>query len=108
MTLNLTGTPQTYAMIHVPVGGSATVPVQLVASPGVSGTMQVQAVDPSPELGQPKRLSLSLDASGGAPGTTLHLTIQKISGDASLGAEPFQLLTTMNGRQTVNWGVTSD
>jgi hypothetical protein len=106
VTLNLTGTPQAYAMIHVPVGGSATVPVRLFASGG--GTMNVQAIDPGPQLGQPQRLSLSLDAASGAGGATLHLTIQKLKGDSVVGAEPFQLLTTMNGRQTVNWGVTSD
>jgi hypothetical protein len=109
VTLNLTGTPQSYAMIHVPVGGSATVPVQLFGTgSAASGTMQVEALDPGPEVGLPKRLSLALDAPGGSAGSTLHLSIQKLSGDGAVGAEPFQLRTTMNGRQTVNWGVTSD
>jgi hypothetical protein len=109
VTLNLTGTPQSYAMIHVPVGGTATVPVQLFGSgSAANATMQVEARDPGPELGLPQRLTLALDAQSGAAGSTVHLTIEKLAGDATIGAVPFQLLTTMNGRQTVNWGVTSD
>jgi hypothetical protein len=107
VTLDVTGTPQSYAAVHVPVGGAATVAVQLVSN-GPTGTMQVEAIDPGPLLGIPKRLGLALDATGGAPGTTLHLSIQKLQGDSNIGAEPFQLSATMNGRKTISWGVTSD
>jgi hypothetical protein len=107
VTLNVTGAPQSYAAVHVPVGGTATVAVELVSN-GPSGTMQVEAIDPAPLLGLPKRLGLALDSTGGPPGSTLHLSISKVQGDPSVGAEPFQLNATMNGRKTVSWGVTSD
>jgi hypothetical protein len=107
VTLAVTGTPQSYAAVHVPVGATATVAVQLVSN-GPTGTMQLQAIDPGPLMGLPTRLGLTLDSTSAAPGTTVHLTIQKLQGDSSLGAEPFQLAATMNGRKTVSWGVTSD
>ena len=105
-TLDLLGTPQAYPAVHVPVGGSATVAVQLVGS-DAQGTMQLEAIDPSTLSGQSPVLKLSLDSKAGLPGTTVHLTIEKLSGDPS-GVEPFLLQTTMNGRQTLSWGVTSD
>jgi hypothetical protein len=104
--LDVLGTPRSCPVVHVPVGGSATVPVQLVGSAG-SGTIELEAIDPSSLSGQSVVLNLSLDKKAAAPGTTVQLTIQKLSGDPS-GVEPFLLQTTMNGRQTLSWGATSD
>jgi hypothetical protein len=106
VTLNLLGTPQSYPAVHVPVGTTGTVAVLLVSN-GSSATMQLQALDPNELFQQPPHLNLTLDSTVGASGATVHLTIQKLSGDP-LGAEPFLLETTMNGRQTISWGVTSD
>jgi hypothetical protein len=105
-TLNLLGTPQSYPAVHIAVGTSGVVAVQAIGN-GTTGMMQLQAVDPNVLFGQAPRLNLTLDATAAAPGTTVHLTIEKLSGDPS-GAEPFLLETTMNGRQTLSWGVTSD
>ncbi len=105
-TLNLFGTPQSYPAVHVPVGTTGMVDVLLVGS-GASGTMQLEAVDPAMLVGEPHRLNLTLDATAASPGATVHLAIEKLSGDPS-GAEPFLLYATMNGRQTLSWGVTSD
>jgi hypothetical protein len=104
--LNLVGTPQSYPAVHVPVGTTGTVDVLLVGN-GASGTMELQAVDPTMYTGAPHRLNLTLDTTTANPGATVHLAIQKVSGDPS-GAEPFLLYATMNGRQTLSWGVTSD
>ncbi len=106
-TLNLTGTPQSYPAVHVPVGTTGTVAVQVVSNGSGSGTMQLQAIDPDVLFGQPSRMNLTLDTTVAAPGATVHLTIEKVIGD-SLGVEPFLLEATMNGRQTISWGVTSD
>jgi hypothetical protein len=104
--LDLVGTPQPYPAVHIAVGTSGTVAVQAIGS-GTSGTMQLQAIDPDVLFGRTPRLNLTLDANVAAAGATVHLTIQKLSGDP-LGVEPFLLETTMNGRQTLSWGVTSD
>jgi hypothetical protein len=104
--LDLLGTPQPYPAVHIPVGTSGTVAVELVSN-GSSGTMLVQALDPNDLTNQPPHLNLTLDSTVGASGATLHLTIQKLTG-APAGAEPFLLEATMNGRQTISWGVTSD
>jgi len=105
-TLNLQGTPQSYPAVHVSVGTSGTVAVQVIGD-GSPGMMQLQALDPAELLHGSPHLNLTLDSTVAAPGATVHLTIQKLSGDPS-GAEPFLLEATMNGRQTLTWGVTSD
>ena len=106
VTLDLLGTSQSYTAVHIPVGTAGTVAVQLISN-GSPGTMQLQALDPGVLAGRTPHLSLTLDSATGASGTTVHLTIQKLSGDPS-GVEPFLLAATMNGRQTISWGVTSD
>ena len=104
--LDVQGTPQSYPAVHIPVGSTGTVAVQLISN-GATGTMQLQALDPEDLFQGSPHLNLTLGATSGAPGTTVQLTIEKLSGDPS-GAEPFLLETTMNGRQTISWGVTSD
>jgi hypothetical protein len=104
--LDLFGTPQSYPAVHIPVGTTGTVAVQLISN-GPGGAMQLQAVDPAALFHGTPHLNLTLDAAVAASGTTVHLTIEKLTGDPS-GAEPFLLETTMGGRQTLSWGVTSD
>ncbi len=67
----------TAATVHIPIGASATIPVELVSNFAV-GPIEVQAFDASPYTGEPPHLALSLDRSSGMPGDTLQLTIQKI------------------------------
>jgi len=105
-TLNLLGTPQSYPAVYIPVGTTGTVAVQLISN-GSPGMMQLQALDPADLTHGSPHLNLTLDATVAASGSTVHLTIQKLSG-APAGAEPFLLEATMNGRQTLSWGVTSD
>jgi len=105
-TLNLLGTPQSYPAVHIPVGTTGTVAVQLISN-GSPGTMELQALDPAELFHGSPHLNLTLDATVATSGSTVHLSIQKVSGDVS-GAEPFLLEATMNGRQTLSWGVTSD
>jgi hypothetical protein len=53
-------------------------------------------------------MSFTLDPASGVPGDTLKLTIRKTSGDPTVGAEPFVLVATRGGRQTLFWAASSD
>jgi hypothetical protein len=110
MTSVLTGSPAQVAAIHVPVGGTATVGIRLVAN-YAAGTLVVQAVDWNAVLGQPSRLTLTVSPQTGQPGDTLTLTITKQAGDPS-GAEPFIMITKpsdpFTNEFTYFWGLTSD
>ncbi|HEY8039393.1 MAG TPA: hypothetical protein VIF15_06345 [Polyangiaceae bacterium] len=108
MSINLTGTPQDVAAVHVAVGASATVPVLIVGSAS-TGAVHVQAIDAAQLTGQKSHLALALDASTGKPGDTLHLTITKNSGDPSVGAEAFVMVTSDSaGHRTLFFALTSD
>ena len=72
----------------------------------VGDDAELEAVDPTIYTGEPHRLNLTLDTAAASTGATVHLAIQKVSGNPS-GAEPFLLYASMNGRQTFSWGVTT-
>lgn len=102
-----TGTPVPTAVVHIPVGSSATVPVKLVGPASVT-SMQVQAFDIAQFTGQPTTLSVSLDAASGAPGATLHLTITKQTASPQAGVAGFAVVTTVGQQQTFQIALTSD
>jgi hypothetical protein len=101
-----TGTPVPTAVVHVPVGSSVTIPVLLMGSADVT-SMQLQAIDLNEFTGQPSVLSLTLSAATGAPGSTVQLTITKMSAE-SMGVGGFAVLTQNGQDQTFSIGVTTD
>jgi hypothetical protein len=101
-----TGTPVPTAVVHVPVGSSVTIPVLLIGSADVT-SMQLQALDLNEFTGQPSVLSLTLSAATGAPGSTVQLTITKMSAE-SMGVGGFAILTQNGQDQTFSIGVTTD
>jgi hypothetical protein len=106
--VNLTGTPQAAAVVHVPVSGSATIPVKLTATGAVTGPITVQARDFSQLLGGPAYMTLSLSPTSGNPGDTLQLTINKTAGDPTNHVEVFQLVATSGNARTSFLGLSSD
>jgi hypothetical protein len=107
----LTGSPLSVAVVHVPVGSSASVGVKLFSN-YASGPLVLGALDGASFLGRQAQLNLSFDVGTANPGDTVHLTIQKLSGSPGSGAEPFAVFTHPQSAPansyTVFWAVTSD
>jgi hypothetical protein len=109
VSLDLLGTGKAVptAVVHIPVGSSATVPVKLVGPASIT-SMQVQAVDLAQFMQQPSTLTLALSAASGAPGTTLQLTITKKSASPQAGVAAFAVVTQSGQQQTFQLALTSD
>jgi hypothetical protein len=88
--------------VKIPAGGTRTVDVDLWSDGPTSGPWTVSARDASAMTMGTGALELTLDRSTGQDGDTLHLTIQVIKADTTLGAEPFIVTSSLNG-QTSLW-----
>jgi hypothetical protein len=77
--------------VHIPVGGSATIPVQLYSEGPVSDWV-VEAIDGSAMLGSQSHLNLGLSSRMGNNGSTVQLTIMVVSAGAQ-NVESFELLS---------------
>jgi hypothetical protein len=91
--------------IKIPVGGSATIALQLYSDGPTSGPMHVQALDVASQFyGEAAELSLSLDKTTGVNGDTIQLTIKVLKAGTG-GVEPFWIQTQVGQVQTVWLGM---
>ncbi|MEP6859959.1 MAG: hypothetical protein ABJE66_05025 [Deltaproteobacteria bacterium] len=88
--------------VHVPVGGSATIALELFSDAPTSGPWQVSALDAERLKGAPAKLGFTFDRSSGSNGDVLHLTIDVLSADTSFAAEPFVIVSQL-GTTTRTW-----
>jgi hypothetical protein len=91
--------------VHIPVGQSATVELDLYSDAPTSGPWHLSAVDfASAFMGQPPELSFSFDATQGQNGDKVHLTIKALKASA-LGASNFWIQSDLGQSSTVWLGV---
>lgn len=99
--ITLKDVPFTTKGVKIPIGQSRTIDVQLWSDPPTDEPWDVEAVDFNHFFGGPANLSLSLDKSRGADGDVLHLTIQALSKDATLGGEAFFVISQRGGSSSL-------
>ena len=85
--------------VHIPVGQSATIELDLFSDAPTSGPWTITALDVTDLLGQPTALSFSFDQSTGQNGDKVHLTIQALA-ESSLGAAPFFIVSQLGSVKT--------
>jgi hypothetical protein len=92
--------------VHIPIGGTATVDVQLFSTAPTSGPWRVSAYDLNYYLGYPPNTTVKLDKTTGSNGDVLHLTIHVVSQDTrlGLGGEGFVLLSDLGGQENMSFG----
>jgi hypothetical protein len=88
------------------VGATRTIDVHLWSAAPTSGPWTVRAVDYEAFSGNAPNLQLTLDRDTGVSGDTLHLTIEVLSQDTSIGsAEAFLLFSDLGGRENLRVGL---
>jgi hypothetical protein len=87
--------------VHIPVGQSQTIELDLFSDAPTSGPWTITALDVTKLLGQAPALSFSLEQSTGQNGDKVHLTINALA-PSSLGASPFFIRNQL-GNATTEW-----
>ncbi|MFO0759317.1 MAG: hypothetical protein U0359_22685 [Byssovorax sp.] len=90
--------------VTIPVGSTKVVDIQLFSDGDTGGPWDVQVDDLATLFGGQPHLDISLDASSGQNGQTLHATITVNSAGKS-NTESFLVRSKLNGRQTVWLGI---
>ncbi len=93
------GQPVAVKGVHIPVGQTKTVEVDLF-SDGEVGPWNVRAIDVGTLFGQPASLQFTFDAQTGQNGQKLHLDIHATKATAAK-YEVFMLVSELGGRQHV-------
>jgi hypothetical protein len=91
--------------VQIPVGGKATIDVQLYSEAPTAGPWTIKAWDYEEYFGANPRLKLSLDKDSGQNGDTVKLTIEVLKGNKALGGEIFILESNLGGQQNLSVGV---
>jgi hypothetical protein len=100
-TLSVEGQSFMVRTVHVPVGGSASIPVELFSEGPTSAPWTVQGIDPAPMLGSPQLLDLSVAPATGQNGDVAMLTINVLK--AGPGNVELFYLTSSQGSQQGLW-----
>jgi hypothetical protein len=87
--------------VHIPVGQSATVELDLFSSAPTTGPWSVSAVDLASLEKAPAQLQFTFDKTSGQAGDKLHVTIHVLSAGQG-NAELFEVVSTL-GSQTHYW-----
>ena len=87
--------------VRIPVGGSRTLDLDLYSDAPTAGPWTVKAYDGSSFRAGPTELALVLDRASGQNGDTLHLTVTVLKADPSIAAEPFFLVSDLDGQSNV-------
>jgi hypothetical protein len=91
--------------VHIPVGQSATVELDLFSDGPTSGPWKVSAIDfASAFMGAPRQLSFTFDTTQGLNGDKLQLTIKALRADPS-GASVFWIESDLSATSTVWLGL---
>jgi hypothetical protein len=85
--------------VHIPVGQSATIELDLFSDGPTSGPWAISLLDVTTLLGEPPALSFSLDQSTGENGDKVNLTIQALTA-SPLGASPFFVVNQLGSVKT--------
>jgi hypothetical protein len=81
--------------VAIPVGGRATVELDLFSDAPTTEPWQIRAVDIDALTGKPPVLQFSFDRNTGGNGDKLHVTIDVLSGDPVYDAEPFVIISQL-------------
>lgn len=102
VTLDYYGSPWSTQGVQIPVGSSKAVEVDLFSTDPATAAWTVEAFDVG---ATGTDLSFSWDKTSGKSGDKLVLTITVHAADPSLKGEPFSILSTLNGRSSIWYGV---
>ncbi|HSQ66690.1 MAG TPA: hypothetical protein VLM85_25895, partial [Polyangiaceae bacterium] len=103
-TLSLGGGQFTSKGIHIPLGQSATVEIDLFSDAATSGPWTVSAMDSAALQGSTPNLSFAWDRTTGQNGEKLHLTIT-VKSVSQYNAEAFMLESKLGGRTNLWLGL---
>jgi hypothetical protein len=99
------GQPVTVKGVHIPVGQSKTIPLELYSDAPTSGPWKVSVADAASAFGGATALlSLSLDKNTGVNGEKLNLTI-KVMAAGKHGTETFIVQSSLGGQQNLWFGL---
>jgi hypothetical protein len=90
--------------VRIPVGGSRTIELDLY-SDGPTDPWLVSAVDLSVLEGGKQLLQFEFDKTRGANGDKLHMTVTAVGIDPRYDGEGFAVLSELNGRRNVWYGL---
>jgi hypothetical protein len=90
--------------VKIPVGQTKVVDLQLFSEADTGGPWEVQVDDLSELFGGTKRLDITLDASEGQNGQTLHASISVLSAGKN-NTETFLVRSLLNGTQHIWLGI---
>jgi hypothetical protein len=88
--------------VRIPVGGSATVELDLFSDAPTTGPWQVSAIDLARIEGRRATLRFAFDRATGQNGDKLRMTIDVLGGDPDYAAEPFVVASKL-GTTTNTW-----
>jgi len=90
--------------VHIPVGQSKTIDVDLYSDADTGGPWTVSAQDLNALMGAPAALSFAFDRTKGQNGEKLHLTI-KATKATQFNASVFFLISKLGGRTNLWLGL---
>jgi hypothetical protein len=93
--------------VHVPLGQSRTIDVQLYSDGPTEGPWTIAPFDLAMLQNKPPALDLSLDAQSGSNGDVVHLTITPLQAGPG-GLEAFYVANELGGRETLWVGLVSN
>jgi hypothetical protein len=106
-TLNVQGQSVTVRTVHVPVGQSRSIPLDLFSEGPTSGPWTIQAIDPAPMLGSPQLLNLSVSPPSGVNGDVAMLNIDVMKAGPG-NVELFFVISQQQSTQGVWIGLVSN
>jgi hypothetical protein len=92
--------------VTIPVGGQATIDVELYSEAPTAGPWTIEAEDIHSLLGNGSpNLALALDKTSGVGGDVVKLTITVLADDPNFGGEAFVIKSDLDGQQNLSFGV---
>jgi hypothetical protein len=104
ITFEFSGQKITTKGVHIPVGGTKTVEVDLYSDGPTSGPWTLTAFDPLTWIQQKPELDFSFDRASGVNGEKVYLTIKVLKKDPSYGAEMLAITSTLGNEKNIWFG----
>lgn len=104
VTFDFSGQSVATKGVHIPVGSTRTLEIDLFSEGATSGPWSVSAVDVLTWVKQKPELTFSFDRNSGVNGEKVHLSITVLKKDPTFGAEFFAVVSTLGDQQNIWYG----
>jgi len=98
------GTPVQSNGVHIPVGESKTIELDLFSMGDTGGPWKIEVQEPLTWVKQKPELQMTLDRTSGQNGEKVYLTIKVLAKDKSFGAEFFAIVSTLGDQSNIWFG----